>query len=144
LKQIYVSACQTALFRYVGANSFFGVPDWIAPAIHPLVTHPVGVVALTWGTIALEMVLAAGLFMKERYRPWLLAAGLTFHDLIAIVHGLFTFFFSSATGLILYLRSYDQPFSLPIRLKPVGSALPSPPPNAERQTTSTSMNTKPV
>ena len=115
----------------------------MAPAIHPLVTHPVGVVALTWGTIALEMVLAAGLFMKEKYRPWLLAAGLTFHGLIAIVHGLFTFFFSSAAGLTLYLRPYDQPFSLPTRLKPVRSALPSLPPNADRQTTSTSMNTKP-
>lgn len=97
---------------YWFTHPVFGVPSWMEPLVHPLIQNPVGVMALTWGTIALEIVLAAGLFMKERYRPWLLAAGLTFHGMIAVVHGLFTFFFSSAASLILYLRSYDEPFAI--------------------------------
>jgi len=98
---------------YWFTHPVFGVTGWLEPVIHPLVEHPVGVLTLTWGTIALEMILAAGLFMKQSYRPWLLIAGLVFHGLIAFVHGLFTFFFSSAAGLILYLRPYDHYFGLP-------------------------------
>jgi antimicrobial peptide system SdpB family protein len=98
--------------HYWFRHPVFGVPSWMEPIVYPIIENPVGVMALTWGTIALEMVLAAGLFMKEHYRPWLLSAGLLFHGAIAIVHGLFTFFFSCAAALILYLRTYDAPFPI--------------------------------
>lgn len=89
----------------------FGVPAWMESVVHPVIADPVGVLLLTWGAVALEIALAMALFMKVRYRSWLLVAGLGFHLAIAVVHGLFSFFFSMAAALILYLRPYDVPFA---------------------------------
>lgn len=100
------------VIHYWVNHPVFGVPTWMEPVMDPLVETPVGVMLLTWGPLVLEACLAAGLFMRMRYRPWLLAAGLGFHATIAVVHGLFSFFCSAAAALILYLRPYDAPLPL--------------------------------
>lgn len=88
------------------------MPDWLEAVVLPALAQPAVVMALTWGAILLEVSLAMGLFIKEEYRPWLFRAGLAFHTAILFVHGLFSFFFPMAAALILYLRSYDEPFPL--------------------------------
>jgi antimicrobial peptide system SdpB family protein len=101
----------TAVYYWV-THPVFGVPDWLETVVLPALAQPAAVMLFTWGVITLEVTLAMGLFMKEAYRPWLLKAGLAFHTAILFVHGLFSFFFPMAAALILYLRSYDQPFPL--------------------------------
>lgn len=95
---------------YWFTHPVFGVPRWMEPLVHPIIEAPAGVLALTWGAIAIEIVLAMGLLMKKHYRPWVLTVGLAFHAAIVFVHGLFSFFFSMAAALILYLHPYDEPF----------------------------------
>jgi hypothetical protein len=48
--------------------------------------------------------------MERRWWRWLLLAGLAFHSAIWFVHGLGSFFFSMAGGLILYLRPVEESF----------------------------------
>lgn len=111
----------TAVY-YWFTHPIFGVPDWMETLAQPLLAQSTIVMAATWGAVLLELILAMGLFMKESYRPYALAAGLAFHGAIAVIHGLFSFFFPMAAGLILYLRAADQPFqwtlpALPVRAR---------------------------
>jgi len=101
----------TAVY-YWFLHPIFGVPEWLEGVILTVLSHAPVVVAATWGAIVLEAVLAMGLFMKNKYRGWLLVAGILFHAAIAVIHGLFSFFFAMAPALILYLRPLDQPFPL--------------------------------
>ena len=93
----------------------FGAPDWLRAWLAPLLAHGPVVMALTWGTILLEFVLFAGLFMEKRYRGPLLVAGLAFHLGIVLVHGLASFFLAMAGALVLFLRGPREPFGNPIR-----------------------------
>lgn len=90
-----------------------GAPDWLVALLQPVLTRPLGVLALTWGTMALELALCFGALLQRRARLWLLLAGLGFHLGIVFVHGLVSFFFSMAAGLVLLLRRWDEPFKLP-------------------------------
>lgn len=90
-------------FYYWFTHPVFGAPDWLRLVVEPLLsTRPV-VVAVTWGTILFEVILAMGLLAKDRFKPYMLALGLFFHFGIVLVHGLFSFFFAMAGALIVYL-----------------------------------------
>jgi antimicrobial peptide system SdpB family protein len=88
----------------------FGLNYWIGRIIHPLLNIPFFVFTLSWGTMALELMLFMGLFVEPKKRKYLLYAGLFFHVCIFIVHGLFTFFFAMAGALILYLRPISDQY----------------------------------
>lgn len=102
----------TALY-YWFLHPVFGVSGWRRDLLLPVLTHPAGVALLTWGVLAFEALLFAGLVMEKRLRPGLLAAGCLFHFGTVVVHGLFSFFLAMAGALVLYLRSPQQQFRQP-------------------------------
>jgi antimicrobial peptide system SdpB family protein len=101
----------TAVY-YWFTDPLMGAPRWMRPILDPILRSPVGVMALTWGTIGLEALLAIGPLLAPRARRRLLVAGLCFHLGIVLVHGLVTFFCSMAAALVLLLRRPDEPFDL--------------------------------
>lgn len=105
----------TALY-YWSNHSTYGSPPWLRP-VTDLITHsPVGVAALTWGSVALEFALALAIVLNPAIRRVLLAAGLLFHGFIAIDMGLVSFGAAMAGALLLYLLPVGHHVGWPERL----------------------------
>lgn len=94
-------------------SSLSWADDWLKNLLLPFFQTSWGVVLITWGTIIFEVLLFTAIVMKkdDKRRHYLLVAGLLFHFSIILVHGLVSFFFSTAAALILYLRPLDKPFN---------------------------------
>ncbi len=92
----------TALYYWLN-HSVFGMPDWIEPITNPLLENSIIVTILTYGVIIFELALFLALTAVTKYRKKILLAAILFHLLIIVYHGIFSFFFSITTGLILYL-----------------------------------------
>jgi antimicrobial peptide system SdpB family protein len=92
----------TAVY-YWFTHPTFGAPNWLQPLILPMIQNEYGVTLITWGSIFLEFILFAGLFASSRNRKFMLFAGILFHFLIFLIHGLFSFFMAMSGALILYL-----------------------------------------
>ncbi|WP_405448158.1 sporulation-delaying protein SdpB family protein [Streptomyces erythrochromogenes] len=97
----------SALYYWIN-NYAFGAPDWLRPALNLVIDNPVGVAAMTWGPLMLEIVLAAALLMPQKVRWALLPAGVLFHLGIAVVMGLWSFAFAMWAGLLLLLAPYGH------------------------------------
>ena len=106
----------TALYYWIN-NYAFGAPYWLRPAFDIIVDHPVGVAAITWGPLVLEIALAAALLMPQRVRWMLLPAGVLFHLSIAVVMGLWSFAIAMWAGLLLLLSplGHDPDFKALLR-----------------------------
>jgi antimicrobial peptide system SdpB family protein len=100
----------TAVY-YFFRNPSFGATPAVLHWIDPVLWSAVGVCAITWGTVLLEYVLSAALFMQKRYWRPLLIMGLALHAGIAVIHGLVSFALAMFAALILYLRPMDQTFA---------------------------------
>lgn len=92
----------TATYYWLN-DPIFGLTDWLRPLMNPILSNALGVSALTWGCIAIELLLFMAITMKSSARFCLLIVGLAFHFMIIVFHGLFSFFFAMAGGLLLYL-----------------------------------------
>lgn len=103
----------TATYYYL-LDPVFGVADWLRPAMEAVLFSSAGVMALTWGTIALEAALFAGLIAARPYRALLLPLGVAFHLGIALFQGLPSFSLTMVAALLLYLRPVALPFALPV------------------------------
>lgn len=90
----------TALYYWIN-NHAFGAPDWLRPLAGAIVAHPVGVAAMTWLPLVVELSLAAALLMPQRVRWRLLPFGVLLHLTIAIAMGLWSFAFAMWAGLLL-------------------------------------------
>lgn len=101
----------TALY-YWFHHPLFGAPGWLMPALSSIMRSGMGITIMTWGVIIIELTLFSGLFMRDRYRSSLLSAGIIFHILIAMIHGLVAFSIAMVAALILYLRPVDKEFHL--------------------------------
>lgn len=105
----------TALYYWLN-DPMLGMAPWLRPVVVPVLNSPLGVVLMTWVPLMLEMILFAALFMSRRQWSLWLAAGILFHAGIALTLGLVSFWCSMTAALILYLRHYDDPFTLqPLR-----------------------------
>ncbi|MFJ6721674.1 sporulation-delaying protein SdpB family protein [Streptomyces sp. NPDC091259] len=114
----------SALYYWIN-NYAFGAPGWLRPALNTVAENPVGVAALTWGPLVLEITLAAALLMPQKVRWALLPAGMLFHLGIAVVMGLWSFAFAMWAGLLLLLTPYGHDPRLPrIRRKQTRQAEP--------------------
>ncbi|MFJ8214953.1 sporulation-delaying protein SdpB family protein [Streptomyces sp. NPDC096033] len=102
----------SALYYWVN-NYAFGAPDWLRPALNSVMDTPVGVAALTWAPLVVEISLAAALLMPQKVRWALLPAGVLFHLGIAVVMGLWSFAFAMWAGLLLLLTPYGHDPRLP-------------------------------
>ncbi len=103
----------TAIYYWL-IDPQYGVAEWLQPLVFPLLRLPYVVAPVTWGVIAFEFLLFAGLLAERRFRPYLLGGGLLLHLSIALFHGLISFSLAMTGALILYLRPLEQPFRLPI------------------------------
>jgi len=105
----------TALF-YISRSVTFGAPPWLSPVWLPVTSWPVGVAAITWGAVALEIALGLALLLPKQVRLVLLASGLLFHDLIALSMGLISFDCAMSGALLLYLLPIGYQVTAPKRL----------------------------
>lgn len=103
-------------------SAILGMPDWLHPILDPLLTSAAPVLAITWGTMLLEIVLALGLLAETRYRRSLLMLGLMFHAGIALIFSLSSFMLAMDAALLLYLGDPGWKLSLP----KLGKRLPKP------------------
>jgi antimicrobial peptide system SdpB family protein len=100
----------TAIYYWFNHN-VYGASKPLLSLLSPFLNSPM--VALgSWGTILLEVILAAAVFMTPARKKRLFIWAIGFHLLIAIIHGLVSFFFSMAGGLIIYLLPVDQPLQI--------------------------------
>ncbi|WP_344849529.1 sporulation-delaying protein SdpB family protein [Pedobacter jeongneungensis] len=92
----------TATYYWLN-DPVFGMTDWMHTFMDPILSSAFGVALLTWGTIVLEILLFMAIMMNKRAKKTLFILGITFHLGILFFHGLVSFFFSMAAGLMLYL-----------------------------------------
>jgi antimicrobial peptide system SdpB family protein len=98
----------TAMYYWL--LTFGGAPRWVIV----LLGKPIIVVAMTWGVVVLEVLLAAALILPRKvWRP-LLYIAVSFHILIAVFFGLSSFSTAMIAALILYLHPADEPLSLKV------------------------------
>lgn len=93
----------TALWYWM-QHPAFGAPAWLSGPALDLLAQPLGTALLTWGTIALELVVTASIFSTQRrvrLVGWSL--GVLFHLLIAVVIGLVSFGMVMVAALTLVL-----------------------------------------
>jgi antimicrobial peptide system SdpB family protein len=92
----------TAMF-YWFRNNGFGAPGWLRPLTDAVTGPAITLSLLTWSAIAIEFALAIALLLRPPARRLLLAAGLLFHDAIALTMGLVSFDLAMSGALLLYL-----------------------------------------
>jgi antimicrobial peptide system SdpB family protein len=116
----------TAVYYWFGSSTL-GMPTWLHPILDPLLTSALCVLAITWGTMLLEILLVLGLLAETRYRRPLLKLGLIFHAGIAVVFSLSSFMLAMDAALLLYLGDPKLIFKLPSWLwKNVFAAISNP------------------
>jgi antimicrobial peptide system SdpB family protein len=104
----------TAVYYYT-SHYRLGAPGWLR-SINEMITLTPLVAVLSWGVIALEILIFACLFAPARIKRPFLIIGLLFHLLIVVNFGLITFFFSISALLILYLDDANDSVRLLHRL----------------------------
>ncbi len=102
----------TAVYYWFGSSTL-GMPDWLHPILDPMLNSAAWVLAITWGTMLLEIGLVLGLLADTGYRRNLLKLGLVFHAGIAVVFSLSSFMLAMDAALLLYLGDPNWKFRLP-------------------------------
>ncbi|WP_255450035.1 sporulation-delaying protein SdpB family protein [Skermania sp. ID1734] len=93
----------TAMY-YWFRHAYFGAPGWSRPVLLSLSSQPVTEAVITWSPIALEVTLGVSLLLPRRLKvKFLLPAGITFHFLIGLSMGLWSFAFAMWGALIILL-----------------------------------------
>jgi antimicrobial peptide system SdpB family protein len=109
----------TALYYWLN-HSLFGFPSYLEFTNYFL-KNSIVVSALTYGVLILELCMFLALFASMRYRKKVLVIALSFHFLIILYHGIFSFFFSIGGAAILYLyptyKNYNKSNLNMIKLK---------------------------
>lgn len=96
-------------FYYWFNHNAFGANEKLIELLSPLVNNPVISPMISWGALLVETFLFAAIFMSQKAKNQLFWIGLGFHFMIIIVHGLWSFFFAMAGGLVLYLLPANKP-----------------------------------
>ncbi|QHC70946.1 sporulation-delaying protein SdpB family protein [Rathayibacter sp. VKM Ac-2801] len=86
---------------YIVRDKNFGASGPVEPVILWITASPLGTAALTWGTIALECLLAILILGTSRMRMLALALGLLLHAAIIVTIGLWSFSFTMIGSLVL-------------------------------------------
>lgn len=80
----------------------FAPPDGpVRTLTDALSVAPVTLAMMTWGTLALEAVLAIAIVLPKHAKLILLPAGIAFHLVIAVLMGLWSFAFATWAGLVI-------------------------------------------
>jgi antimicrobial peptide system SdpB family protein len=99
---------------YWFTHTYFGINDIFVDSVKYILSYPIIVVLITWGTLFFEFLLSSAIFMKKnnKIRYSLLVFGILFHFSILIIHGLVSFFFTMTAALILYLLPFNTNYKL--------------------------------
>lgn len=92
----------TAMY-YWATDPNFGATGLRLSLLEMLTTNPVFVVMLTWGTLLLELLLAAAWMSNRSLKSVLYLGGIIFHGGIAVFMGLISFSLIMIGGLTIYL-----------------------------------------
>ncbi len=125
---IFMIRVQVAAVYFVSGISKLGQAEWangtamyywlltfggVPRSVVYFLSKPIFVLVMTWGSIALEVALAAGLVLpRKSWRP-LLIIGIVFHLMIALVFDLWSFALAMIAALIIYLRPADETLRVP-------------------------------
>lgn len=112
----------TALYYWLN-NSIFHAPGYLQPITDALTRNGAGVTALTYGSLALELVLGVAIFFPRPVKIFLLPFGLLLHDSIALTMGLTSFDFAMSGALLLYLLPIGHQMRRPCWWRPTVEAL---------------------
>jgi len=100
----------TAVYYWFN-NSIFGMPNYLHPLLDPILHNQYGVLFVTHGVMIFELLLFSCLTMATSKRKYLFVPAIIFHFSIIIIHGIFSFFFSMAAGLTIYLLDINRSLS---------------------------------
>ncbi|MFA6057788.1 MAG: sporulation-delaying protein SdpB family protein [Taibaiella sp.] len=92
----------TAVYYWL-VDPYFGMNAWQSFILSPFITSPIFIFIISWGVLAIELLLFIGLFVEKKYFNLLLKIGISLHLSFLFCLGLFSFFFAMAGGLFLYL-----------------------------------------
>ena len=92
----------TAIYYWLN-HTVFGMPYLLEGITNELLENKFIVVTLTYCSMILELILFLSLGMNYSKRKYLFIPAIIFHFLIVVYHGIFSFFFSMAAGLIFLL-----------------------------------------
>ncbi|WP_168196204.1 sporulation-delaying protein SdpB family protein [Echinicola soli] len=101
----------TAVY-YWFTHHYHGAAEWLKPIVVRTTSLPYIVTTISWGTIVLEFLLFACLFLspKDPRRKIFLVLGIGFHLAIVLVHGLVSFYLVMCAALVLYLSNYSSAY----------------------------------
>lgn len=110
---VYEWAYGTAIY-YWFTNEIIGASEPIRSFVFDITSNSYIVVLLTWGTLLLEFLLGAWIFMKRNKWNWkiLFILGVCFHFGIVVMFGLVSFFFSMLAVLIFYFFPKENHINL--------------------------------
>lgn len=98
----------TAVYYWFN-NGAFGLPGYLHTILDPLLSNSFFVMCFSYGTIIFELVLFLCFTMPIKYRKQFFLLAIIFHGSIIFFHGIFSFFFSMAACLIIFLKDYNHP-----------------------------------
>ncbi|MBA2175828.1 hypothetical protein H0266_13100 [Halobacillus locisalis] len=98
----------TAVWYYM-QSPMLGIHPKIFEIIEPILGSPL-VVIPTWGTLIVQTILFASLFMDKKHWRKVLILAILMHELFAIILGLVTFSIAVIGVLLLYLWPLDDTF----------------------------------
>ena len=97
----------TAVYYFL-SNKAFGSADFFVDFLNYLVSIPIIVVIMTWGTIVIELLLCASFFMSKKYWNIFFWVGFSFHFAIFLILGLASFSTAMIGALVIYLMPFKQ------------------------------------
>lgn len=81
----------------------FGLPDYLKTIVLPLLKNGWFIFVAGWSVLILELVLATGFIIKDKFKKYLFTGGVLLHFSIFLVHGLPNFMLSMIALLTIYL-----------------------------------------
>lgn len=96
-------------------NTVFGLNDTMKLLLQPIIDTPLLLFMLNWGVIVFELLLFCAIIASAKTRKTLLIMGITFHFMIALTLGLYSFFLNMSACLILFLAPLEGKINFPVR-----------------------------
>ncbi len=91
---------------YFFNDAVYGAPLYLRPLLNIILNNDYLIVFTTYFVLFLELMLSICIFMPRNYKPMFFFLGITFHFLIAFVHGIPDFFLNISAFLLLYTIDY--------------------------------------
>ncbi len=91
---------------YFFNDAVYGAPLYLRPLLNIILNNDYLIVFTTYFVLFLELMLSICIFMPIKFKPLFFLLGITFHFLIAFVHGIPDFFLNISAFLLLFTIDY--------------------------------------